>query len=145
MIKVIVLGKLKEKYLEELGQDYLKRISKYHKVELIELKDEENLQNEAKKISKYINSQDFVVTLEIEGKELSSLEFASFINETFMKHGTITFVVGSSTGLDESIKQRSNFALSFSKMTMPHGLFRGVLLEQIYRAFKINNNECYHK
>lgn len=145
MIKVVVLGKLKEKYLDELVQDYLKRISKYHKIELIELKDEKNLQNEAKNINKYLNGQDFVVTLEIEGKELDSREFAEFLDNTFMNYGTITFVVGSSTGLDESVKKRSDFSLSFSKMTLPHGLFRGVLLEQIYRAFKINNNESYHK
>ena len=141
MIKIICLGKLKEKYLEELVNDYLKRISKYHKIELIELKDEENLENEAKNISKYLNPHDYVITLEIEGEKLDSLEFANLISKTFITNSTITFIIGSSTGLGASIKKRSNYHLSFSSLTIPHGLFRGLLLEQIYRAFKINNHE----
>lgn len=145
MIKIICLGKLKEKYLTDMVYDYLKRIEKYHKIELIELKDEENLESEAKNICKYIGNQDFVVTLEIEGKKYNSLEFASFIDKTFIHYSTITFIIGSSTGIHDSIKSRSNMALSFSNFTFPHGLFRGILLEQIYRAFKINNNEVYHK
>lgn len=145
MIKIICLGKLKEKYLEDLVQDYLKRIGKYHKIELIELKDEENLESEAKNILKYIHPRDYVITLEIEGKLYTSEEFAKIIDETFNYHGEIIFVIGSSTGLGKSIKQRSNLALSFSKLTFPHGLFRGILLEQIYRAFKIQHHEIYHK
>lgn len=145
MIKVICLGKLKEKYLDDLVNDYLKRIGKYHKIELIQLKDEENLSSEAKNIWKYIDAKDFVITLEVKGKELTSEEFAMLLNKTFISNSTITFVIGSSTGLDLLIKNRSNLALSFSKFTFPHGLFRGVLLEQIYRAFKINNHESYHK
>ena len=145
MIKIICLGKLKETYLTELVNDYLKRINKYHKTEIIELKDEENLENEAKNILKYINPNDYVITLEIEGKELNSLEFAKLIDETFITNSTITFIIGSSIGLSSVVKERSNFKLSFSKFTFPHGLFRGILLEQIYRAFKINHNENYHK
>ena len=145
MIKIICLGKLKENYLNDLVADYLKRINKYHKIELIELKDEENLENEARNIKKHIGPNDFVVTLEINGKNYTSEEFADFIDKTFIKTGTITFIIGSSTGIHESIKNISNLALSFSKFTFPHGLFRGILLEQIYRAFKINNNETYHK
>lgn len=145
MIKIICLGKLKEQYLSELTNDYLKRINKYHKIGLIELKDEENLASEAKNIMKYINPNDYVITLEIEGKELTSEEFAKMIDNTFITNSTITFIIGSSTGLDESVKKRSNYALSFSKFTFPHGLFRGILLEQIYRVFKINNHESYHK
>lgn len=145
MIKIICLGKLKEKYLSDLTEDYLKRINKYHKIELIELKDEEDLKSEAKSIMKNINANDYVITLEIDGKSLSSEEFAKLIDNTFITNSTITFVIGSSTGLDESIKKRSNYALSFSSFTFPHGLFRGILLEQIYRTFKINNHESYHK
>lgn len=145
MIKIICLGKLKEKYLIDLTEDYLKRINKYHKIELIELKDEEDLKNEAKSIMKNINTNDYVITLEIDGKSISSEELAKLIDNTFITNSTITFIIGSSTGLDESIKKRSNYALSFSKFTFPHGLFRGILLEQIYRAFKINNHESYHK
>ncbi len=145
MIKVICLGKLKEKYINEFVEDYVKRINKYHKLKLIELKDEEDLKNEAKNIKKYIGSNDFVITLLIEGKEYDSLEFAKVLDKAFIHYDTITFIIGSSCGLDESIKNLSNLKLSFSKMTFPHGIFRGILLEQIYRAFKINNNETYHK
>ncbi len=145
MIKIICLGKLKEQYLVDFVNDYLKRISKYHKIELIELKDEEDLENEAKNILKHINATDYVITLEIEGQNLSSIDFAKKIDDTFNHNGNLTFIIGSSTGLSETIKKRSNYALSFGKNTYPHGVFRGLLLEQIYRAFKINNNETYHK
>ena len=145
MIKIICLGKLKEKYLQELVNDYASRISKYHKIEIIELKDEEDLEKEASNILKYIEAKDYVITLEIEGKTLDSPTLAKLLDETFIHYSTITFVIGSSTGLSKRVKDRSNYNLSFSKFTFPHGLFRGILLEQIYRAFKINNNENYHK
>ncbi len=145
MLKIICLGKLKEPYLIDLTNDYLKRISKYHKVELIELKDEENLEKEALNIKKYIGNKDFIITLEITGKSLTSNEFAQVIEQTFINYSTITFIIGSSLGLSPSITALSNLKLSFSKFTFPHGLFRGILLEQIYRAFKINNHETYHK
>ena len=145
MIKIICLGKLKEKYLTDLVSDYARRINKYHKLELIELKDEEDLEREANNILKYIGKNDYVITLEIEGKEMDSISFSRLIDETFITHSTITFIIGSSTGLSDKIKIRSNYKLSFSKFTFPHGLCRGILLEQIYRAFKINNNELYHK
>ncbi len=145
MIKIICLGKLKEKYLTDLVSDYARRINKYHKLELIELKDEEDLEREANNILKYIGKNDYVITLEIEGNELDSVSFAKQLDKTFITHSTITFVIGSSTGLSNRIKDRSNYKLSFSKLTFPHGLFRGILLEQIYRAFKINNHENYHK
>ena len=145
MIKIICLGKLKERYLKDLVSDYIARINKYHKLEVIELKDEENLENEAKNILRYIQKKDYVITLDIKGESLDSLSFAKLIDEAFITHSTITFVIGSSTGLSKEIKRRSNYSLSFSLFTFPHGLFRGILLEQIYRAFKINNNELYHK
>ena len=145
MIKIICLGKLKEEYLISLTNDYLKRINKYHKIELIELKDEEDLTKEAQNILKHINNNEYIITLAIEGKQYNSLEFANLINNTFNHYGTITFIIGSSNGLDESIKKLSNLSLSFSNLTFPHGLFRGILLEQIYRSFKINNHETYHK
>lgn len=145
MIKIICVGKLKEKYLVDLVNDYTKRINRYHKLEIIELKDEDTLEKEEEKILKYIEAKDFVITLEIEGKEATSEDFANLIDTTFITHSTITFVIGSSLGLSKKIKSVSNCAFSFSKMTFPHGLFRGILLEQIYRAFKIRNNESYHK
>lgn len=145
MIKIICLGKLKENYLKEMVLDYTKRIRKYHKIEIIELKDEEGLDVEAKNILKHIDAKDYVITLEIKGKKLDSLELAEVIRNTFINYSTIVFVIGSSMGLSNEVSLRSNLRLSFSSLTFPHGLFRGMLLEQIYRAFKINNNENYHK
>lgn len=145
MIKIICLGKIKEKYLTELISDYSKRINRFHKIEIIELKDEDNIQKEEQSILNHINTKDYIVTLEIEGKKISSEQFAEFLDNTFITNSNITFIIGSSLGLSEKIKSLSNYKLSFSDMTFPHGLFRGILLEQIYRAFKINNNESYHK
>ena len=141
MIKIICLGKLKENYLKEMVLDYTKRIRKYHKIEIIELKDEEGLDAEAKNILKHIDAKDYVITLEIKGKNLDSLELAEVIRNTFINYSTIVFVIGSSMGLSNEVSLRSNLRLSFSSLTFPHGLFRGMLLEQIYRAFKIHNNE----
>ncbi len=145
MIKIICLGKIKEPYLTMLINDYQNRINHYHKLEIIELKDEDSLIKEEKSILKYINEKDFVVTLEIEGKKMNSLEFAEFMDNIFVKNSNLTFIIGSSLGLSKKVKERSNLKLSFSDFTFPHGLFRGILLEQIYRSFKINNHETYHK
>lgn len=145
MIQIICLGKIKEQYLTDLIEDYKKRISKYHKIDVIELKDENNLEQEAKNIQKYIKDRDFCIACDIKGQKLDSKTFAQKIDSIFQESGTINFIIGSSEGLANCIKERANMLLSFSDFTMPHGLFRGVLLEQIYRAFKINNNESYHK
>ncbi len=145
MIKIICLGKIKEKYLVDLIDDYTGRINKYHKLEIIELKDTNVLSSEVEDIMKNIKPRDYVVACSSEGVKKDSLEFAKLIDKTFLTSGEIAFIIGSSNGLDDSIKRRADMLLSFSDMTMPHGLFRGVLLEQIYRAFKINNNETYHK
>ncbi len=145
MIKIICLGKIKEDYLNKMIEDYKKRITKYHKIDIIELKDTNDLDEEKDSINKYIGNQDYVISLDIEGQNMSSIELANKIKDTFNYHGTITFIIGSSYGLHEEIKRKSNLRLSFSKMTFPHGLFRAILLEQIYRSFKIINNESYHK
>lgn len=145
MIKIICLGKIKEKYLNDLIEDYSKRINRFHKLEIVELKDEDNLLKEEQNILSHLNNKDYIITLEIEGKKMTSTEFASFIDTTFISTSNITFIIGSSLGLSDKIKKLSNYKLSFSDMTFPHGLFRGILLEQIYRSFKINNNESYHK
>ena len=145
MIKILCVGKIKEDYLKDFIDDYQKRISKYHKLEIIEVKDEVSLEKERDSLIKYIQPKDYVITLEIEGEFITSENLASKIDKLFLNNPVITFVIGSSLGLHEDIKKRSNWALSFSKMTFPHGLFRGVLLEQIYRSFKILNNESYHK
>ncbi len=145
MIKIICLGKIKEKYLIDLIADYQKRISKYHKIEIIELKDENDLNLEKKNIEKNITKQDYIIALDINGEQITSESLAKKIEETFIHHSTITFIIGSSIGLHPDIKNIADFKLSFSSMTFPHGLFRGILLEQIYRSFKIINKETYHK
>jgi 23S rRNA (pseudouridine1915-N3)-methyltransferase len=139
------MGKIKEDYLNKLIDDYKKRISRYHKIEVIELNDSNDLQKESVDILKHINNQDYVIALDIDGENLDSVSLAKKIDSTFLNYGTITFIIGSSFGLHEDVKRRANYRLSFSKLTFPHGLFRGILLEQIYRSFKILNNETYHK
>lgn len=144
MIKVICVGKVKESYLRTAIEDYIKRISKYHKIDIVEVEDS-NMKDEAKRISHYIKSNDYVITLQIEGNMIDSLSLANKIDKTFISNSNITFVIGGSDGLDPSIKERSDYSLSFSLLTFPHQLFRVILLEQIYRCFKILNNETYHK
>ena len=150
MIKIITVGKLKEKYFKEACDEYLKRLSKYTKINLIEVPDEnydiiKTLEKEKESILKYVSEKDYVITLEIEGKELTSIELSKKISDTLIQYSDITFIIGGSYGLHEDIKKISNYALSFSKMTFPHQLFRIMLLEQIYRSYKIINNETYHK
>ena len=143
MIRIICVGKLKEKYLVDACMEYTKRISKYTKIEIIELKDS-NIKEERDNILKYVN-KDYVITLEIEGNMLDSPTLAKKIDSIFLTNSNITFIIGGSLGLHEDIKKISNFKLSFSTLTFPHQLFRVMLLEQIYRSFKILNNETYHK
>ena len=144
MIKLICVGKIKERYLTEGIEDYFRRINKYHKLEIIEV-DDSVPDIEEGKIIKYIDNRDYVITLEIDGNNLSSIELAEKIDKTFISNSNITFIIGGSYGLSDNIKKRSNYKLSFSRMTFPHGLFRIIFLEQLYRSFKILNNETYHK
>ena len=130
--------------------EYLKRLSKYTKLDLIEVKDEDfdiskTLLKEKESIMKYINDKDYIITLEIEGEELDSVSLSKKINDTLNNYSNITFIIGGSYGLHEDIKKLSNYKLSFSKLTFPHQLFRVILLEQLYRSYKIINNEAYHK
>ena len=151
MIKIICVGKIKEKYLVSAIEEYSKRLSKYTKIEIIELPDYDInnkdivLEKEKENILKHINNKDYIITLEIKGSELSSEEFAKKIDKIFITNPNITFIIGGSYGLHNQIKNMSDFKLSFSKFTFPHQLFRVILLEQIYRVYKINNNESYHK
>jgi 23S rRNA (pseudouridine1915-N3)-methyltransferase len=148
MIKIICIGKIKEKFLREAILEYEKRIQKYVKIELIELPDFSigiNKEKEGEAILKNIKEKEYVITLEIEGEQLTSLEFADKLEKLQMQKGDVVFVIGGSDGLSPSVKKRSNYKLSFSNMTFPHQLFRVILLEQIYRAFKIRNHESYHK
>ena len=145
MIKIICIGKIKEKYLTDGINDYLKRLTKYHKVELIELKDSD-IKKEKEEILKVLNKDSYIISLAIEGKGYKTTELSEKIDNLLTNgKSNITFIIGGSDGIDEEIKNISNELLSFSKLTFPHGLFRLILLEQIYRIFKIQNNETYHK
>ena len=145
MIKIIAVGSLKEKYLKSMVEDYYKRITKYHKIKLIEVKDS-NITKEKDEILKKINKNDYIISLDIYGREYNSIEFKDHLENLFNNSkSNITFIIGGSDGIDDKIKSLSNELISFSKLTFPHGLFRAILLEQIYRSFKIMNNESYHK
>ena len=157
-ITVISVGKLKEKYLKLGIEEFSKRLSKYCKLELVELEDEkcpENLSpkdmlivkdKEGNKILNKIKNNSYVIALSIDGKNLSSEELADTISKLAVRGNShITFVIGGSLGLSDEVLKRADYKLSFSKMTFPHQLMKLILLEQVYRAFRINNNEPYHK
>lgn len=144
MIKLIVVGKIKESYLVNMIEDYLKRINKYHHLEIVELPDS-NIEEEGQQIIKNISKKGYNVVLAIHGTKLSSVSFAKFIETNLMEHANINFIIGGSDGISTEVLDMVDYKISFSDLTFPHGLFRGVLLEQIYRAFKIINNETYHK
>lgn len=157
-ISIITVGKLKEKYLKQGIDEYLKRLGPYAKVDVIEVADEkapENLSEtemeqvkdkEGERILAKISDDTYVIILAIQGKMLSSEELAKEIDQlaTYGK-SKIAFVIGGSLGLSKHVEKRANYALSFSKMTFPHQLMRLVLVEQVYRAFRINRGEPYHK
>lgn len=151
MIKIICFGKIKETYLEEAIKDYQKRLEKYTKLKVIELKDEKDenpkiaLKKEKESLKKILKPQDNIIILDIKGQNFNSPDFARYINKELVYNNNITFVIGSSNGLDEEIKKLTSKKISFSPLTFPHGLFRLILLEQLYRSFKILNNESYHK
>jgi len=145
MINIICIGKIKEDYLNQLISDYKSRINKYHKLNIIELKDNEDIEKETKEFLKYFNPKEYNIALTIEGKKYNSVNFSKHIDSLFMHNGTINFFVGASNGISKDIVNKCDEEISFSDLTFPHGLFRGILLEQIYRSFKINNNERYHK
>ena len=150
MIKIICIGKIKENYLKEAILEYKKRISKYTNIEIIEL-DDYNYDVKKTKLCEYnniikvMNPSDYNILLDINGNELDSLSFAKKINDTLSINSNITFIIGGSFGVLDELRNKVNYRLSFSKMTFPHQLFRVLLLEQIYRSYKINNNEEYHK
>ncbi|ALN77625.1 23S rRNA (pseudouridine(1915)-N(3))-methyltransferase RlmH [Staphylococcus hyicus] len=157
-ITIIAVGKLKEKYWKQAIAEYEKRLSAYTKVEIIEVPDEKAPENmsdkeieqvkekEGQRILAKVKPQSTVITLEIQGKMLSSEALAKEIDQRMTQGASdFTFIIGGSNGLHQDVMNRSNFALSFSKMTFPHQMMRVVLLEQVYRAFKINRGEAYHK
>ncbi len=150
MIKLICVGKIKEKFYREAISEYEKRLKKYTKLEIIEIPDfsltpSYNKEKEGELILKQIKEKEYVITLAIEGNMLDSIGLSDKLQMIKLKTSTITFVIGGSNGLSEEVLRRGNFSLSFSKLTFPHQLFRVILLEQIYRSFKIENKETYHK
>jgi len=144
MIRIIAVGKIKENYLVNMIEDYLKRVNKYHKVEIIEIPDD-NPKSEGNKILLKIEKNGFNIAMDIKGEKYSSTGFAELIDNTLMHKANINFIIGGSDGLSKEVLDVVHMKLSFSELTFPHGLFRAVLLEQIYRSFKIINNESYHK
>ena len=157
-ITVLSVGKIKEKYLRDGIAEYAKRLGRYCKLEMIEVADEKTpdrsfaveelliKKTEGEKLLRYIKDGDFVIALAIEGEMLDSVQLSKKIQELGV-HGesSIVFVIGGSLGLSEDVMKRSDYKLSFSKMTFPHQLMRMVLLEQIYRSYRIMNGEPYHK
>ena len=157
-IKVVTVGKLKEKYLKDGIAEYSKRISRFAKLEMIELADEKTpdkasesenqkiLEIEGQRILSKVGDRDFVIVLAIEGKMFSSEEFSKQLEEASIKgFSTLTFIIGGSLGLSSSVKNRANLSVSFGRLTLPHQLMRLVLAEQIYRAFTIQQGSPYHK
>ena len=157
-IKIVTVGKLKEKYLKDGIAEYSKRISRFAKLEMIELADEKTpdkaseienqkiLETEGARILSKIGERDFVLVLAIEGKTFSSEEFSKQLEEASIKgYSTLTFIIGGSLGLAPGVKNRANLSVSFGRLTLPHQLMRLVLVEQIYRAFTIQQGSPYHK
>lgn len=150
MIRIIAVGTVKEDFFTGAVREYVKRLSAYTKLQIIQIADEKcdekTKRKEAAGILKAVKDTDYVITLEIKGRRLSSEGFAEKLEKLFVSgNPDITFIIGGSLGLDESVLARSDFALSFSDMTFPHQLMRIILLEQLYRAFKIIRHEPYHK
>lgn len=157
-IKVVTVGKLKEKYLKDGISEYSKRISRFAKLEMIELADEKTpdrasesenqkiLEIEGQRILSKVGDRDFVIVLAIEGRTFSSEEFSKQLEEASIKgFSTLTFIIGGSLGLSSAVKNRANLSVSFGRLTLPHQLMRLVLAEQIYRAFTIQQGSPYHK
>lgn len=156
-IDIVCIGKLKENYLKEAILEYSKRLSRYCKLNIIELQDEKipnklnsNLENEIKqkeclKISSHIAKDSFIIALDLKGKEFSSESFSQKLENLSMQTSHITFVIGGSLGLTQDLLDNCDLKICFSKMTFPHQLIRVFLLEQIFRAFKIQHGETYHR
>lgn len=155
-INIVCVGKIKENYLKDAILEYSKRLSKYCKLNIIEITDEpipnnlsekasNNIKNiEGNKILNYLNNS-YVISLDLKGKQYSSEEFSGKIENISFNNSNISFVIGGSLGLSKEVLEKSNELICFSKMTFPHQLIRVFLLEQLFRAFKIQNNETYHR
>lgn len=156
-INIICIGKIKEQYLKSAIEEYSKRLSRYCKLNILELPDEkipdklnDNLSNEIKtkecnNIINHLKKDCYLIALDLTGNELSSEEFSKMIENISMENSSITFIIGGSLGLTKELLNKCDKKICFSKMTFPHQLIRIFLLEQIFRAFKISNNETYHR
>lgn len=157
-IKLVVVGKLKEKFHKEEVNEYLKRLQRYAKVSIIEVEEEKIKDNsslkeneqilikEGNSVLKHIKENEYLFLLDLHGNEISSEDFAKKLNALPLNnYSNVSFVIGGSLGVSDELRKRSNFKLKLSPMTFTHQMTRIIILEQIYRAFKINNNEVYHK
>lgn len=156
-INIICVGKIKEKFFSSAIEEYSKRLSKYCKLDILELPDEkipdnpndtiENIvkEKECNNILKHLKKDSYIIALDLKGKEYTSVEFSEKLESLSMTNSKITFIIGGSLGLTDNLLSHCNEKICFSKMTFPHQLIRIFLVEQIYRAFKISNNESYHK
>lgn len=152
MIKLVCVGKIKDNHLKALIDDYVKKINHYHKLEVIEVKDEaigdneeEVLNKEGQRVLNKINKDEYVILMDLHGQTIDSLKFAKKIDKLFVSYSKITFVIGGSLGLSKELRERANEAIKLSDLTFLHQMTRLILLEQIYRSYKINNHETYHK
>ncbi len=152
MIKIVCVGKVKDKNLKNLIDDYASKISHYHRLEIIEVKDESIgndekgvLSIEADRLLEKIRDDEYVILLDLRGSSIDSLGLADKLDKLFIRNPRITFVIGGSLGLDDRLRKRANESLKLSDLTFLHQMTRLILLEQIYRSFKILNHETYHK
>lgn len=151
MIKILCVGSLKEKFYTQAVNEYVKRLKKYTKLQIIELDDEsigtteQIINKESKKILEHIKEEDFTILLDLKGITVDSLEFAERLRKLSWQYKNTVFIIGGSYGVTEEVRESVKVVMAFSKLTFPHQLFRVILLEQIYRAFRINSNESYHK
>lgn len=156
-VRIVCVGKIKDSFNKQGIDEYKKRLSRYIKLDIVEvddakikdnasLKEEEIVKKEEGiRILKQVKDNEYMILLDLHGKEIDSVEFSKIIDSTSIRFSTITFVIGGSLGLSEEVIKRANYRLCLSKMTFTHQMTRVILLEQIYRAFKILNNEVYHK
>jgi len=157
-VTILCVGKIKEKFYKDAILEYSKRLSKYCSLNIVEVSDEKTIENasdneisiikekEGSRILKNIKERDYVIALAIEGKQHDSVSFSRYIENLGVSgQSSLVFIIGGSLGLSDEVMKRSNYQISFSKMTFPHQLMRVILLEQVYRAMRIANNEPYHK
>ncbi len=156
-ITLLCVGKLKESYLISACEEYVKRLGKYSKIEIIEVEEEKSseaneaiiqqvLQKEGKRLLERMNKEDYVILLDLQGQALNSEEFAHLLEGAMIRgESSFIFIIGGSNGVSNEVKTRADYKLQFSQLTFPHQLFRVMVLEAVYRCFKINHNEKYHK